>query len=136
MDGPAAISWYRPLAEGGLPLAMLRLALMYDHAEAGLLEDDQQAVQWYEAAARQGIAEAAARLSELHDVGGPDLAPDVNNAVFWSVVARLAAERSGVETDRPYLELADKMRLRVNADAHASIAFSAVMWTLEHWGGK
>lgn len=83
-----AVGLWRPLAEGGDPIAQTYLAFAYSEGQ-GLAEDDAEAVRWYLLAADQGNLYAAFRLG-LHYNLGEGVTEDGVEGVRWY---RIAAER-------------------------------------------
>jgi TPR repeat protein len=83
-----AVGLWRPLAEGGDPIAQNYLAFAYSEGQ-GLAEDDVEAVRWYLLAADQDSLYAAFRLG-LHYNLGEGVTKDDVEGVRWY---RFAAER-------------------------------------------
>ena len=82
--GEAAKAW-RPLAEGGDPMAQFNLGLLYETGR-GVAEDATQASAWYERAALQGVTQAQFNLALLHQTGR-GVEKDATEALYWLEVA-------------------------------------------------
>ncbi len=83
-DYPAALRLLAALAQGGDPVAQLRLALLHYHGH-GVRENDAAALQWFERAARQGLPDAQYHLGNMYAYGLAALPADADGG-------RLAAQ--------------------------------------------
>ena len=87
-----AIEWYRAAANQGHAAAAFALAIIYDHGEGAVYEDDTEAVKWYELAAETGHGRAQLILAEMYRRGQG--VPE-DYVMAYSLFSRAAAQ--GIE---------------------------------------
>ena len=109
--GEAANVW-RPLAEGGDPMAQFNLGLLHETGR-GVPEDAAEAAAWYERAARQGVSAAQYNLATLHQTG-PRVPQDATQALYWLEVA--ARHGTGAEQTQA-TDAATRLAAALPADA-------------------
>ena len=88
-DFDGAFEIWRPLAEGGHPVAQYSIGKLYDRGGGSLAQDQGKAAQWYARAAEQGIAAAQNNLALMYAKGTGVDRDLVKAAELW----RAAAER-------------------------------------------
>ena len=85
-DYTSAIAEFRPLADGGDPVAQYKLGVMYA-CGLGVQEDDAQAALWYKKAAEKGYVDAQYMLGQIYSKGKGAQKNDASAIAWYSKAA-------------------------------------------------
>lgn len=118
-DYETALRVWRPLAEGGEPIAQFELGRLHAQGRGTELDYD-EAVRWYRRAAEQGYPPAQYQLG-LHYYGGLGAPQNRLEAFFWIGLARLA----GLEAASRWI---DEVDTRLTEDEEVELRQRLSTW--------